>query len=265
MIRNELDKVIVVASIAGAILITMLLLPILNILFSVGPNKILEAAMDRDALSAILISFEAALIATFLSFIFGVPLAYIMARKNFYGKSIIESIVDLPVVIPHTVAGVALLMVFGRRGIIGAPLDNIGVRISDSILGIVAAMMFVSAPFLINQAREGFESIDPRMENVAMSLGATRTQVLMTITLPLSIRNLLVGSIMTWARAISEFGAVIVIAYFPMVAPTYIYSKYIEQGLVASAPIAALLLLITVAIFVFMRIILSRWRIYDKD
>lgn len=258
------DKVMIISSVAGAVIITLLLLPVLDLLFSAGFDGLLNAIADKNALQAIFTSFEAAFIATLLSFVFGVPLAYIMARKDFFGKNIIESIIDLPIVIPHTVAGIALLMVFGRSGIIGSPLNEIGVKISDSLAGIVLAMMFVSAPFLINHAREGFESVDPRMENVAISLGATRFKAIMSITLPLSMRNLMVGSIMTWARSISEFGAVIIIAYFPMIAPTYIYSKYVEQGLYASIPVAALMLLLTIIIFIGMRYVSSRWRKYDK-
>jgi len=244
--------------------VILFFIPVANLLLSAGLSGIIKASFDRYAIKAILISFEAAFVATLLSIIFGVPLAYLMARKNFPGKSIIEGIIDLPIVIPHTVAGIALLMVLGRNGIIGAPLSQIGIRIADSMYGIVAAMMFVSAPFLINHAREGFEAVDPRMENVAISLGATRLQAITTITLPLSMRNLIVGSIMTWARAISEFGAVIVIAYFPMIAPTYIYSKYIEEGLAAAVAPAALLLLLTILVFVMARIVASKWRRYDK-
>ena len=162
-------------------------------------------------------------------------------------------------------AGIALLMVFGSSGLLGAPLEEFGIRIADSMLGITVAMMFVSAPFLINYAREGFEAVDPCLENIAMSLGASRFKAMATVTMPLSIRSIFVGSLMTWARAISEFGAVVVIAYFPMVAPTYIYSEYLQYGLSRAAPVAALLLLICVVIFISLRLISARWKRYDKD
>ncbi|MCD6512500.1 MAG: ABC transporter permease [Thermoplasmata archaeon] len=263
--KVEMDRLMLASSVAGAFIITLLLLPVLNLLFSAGFDGLLDAITDKNALQAIFTSFEAAFLATVLSFIFGVPLAYLMARKDFFGKSVIESVIDLPIVIPHTVAGIALLMVFGRNGIIGSPLNEIGIRLSDSMAGIVMAMMFVSSPFLINHAREAFESIDPKMENVAISLGATRAKAIWSITLPLSMRNLMVGSIMTWARAISEFGAVIIIAYFPMIAPTYIYSKYVEQGLYAAMPAAALMLVLTIVIFMAMRLVIHKWRRYDTD
>ncbi|HHO56936.1 MAG TPA: ABC transporter permease subunit [Thermoplasmatales archaeon] len=259
------DVIIVLFAVAAVLVLLMLFIPVINLIFSTGIDGFLEAVKNKNAWRAIFISFEAGFFATLLSVIMGIPLAYILARKKFPGKNMVESIIDLPIVIPHTVAGIALLLVLGRNGIIGAPLDDMGIRIADSMAGIVAAMMFVSAPFFINHAREGFESVDPRMENVAMSLGATRARAMATITFPLSMRNMMVGAIMTWARAISEFGAVIVIAYFPMVAPTYIYSRYLEYGLSYATPIAALLLVLCVSIFLVLRAIAGKWRRYDKD
>ncbi len=265
MMRERHDVIVLLFALAAVFIIAMLFLPVINLLFSAGFEGLIQAIRDKNAWKAIFVSFEAAFFATFLSFILGTPLAYLLARKRFPGKNLVESIIDLPIVIPHTVAGIALLLVLGRNGLIGASFNKFGMRLADSMAGIVAAMMFISAPFFINHAREGFESVDPRMENVAMSLGATRAKAMVTITFPLSLRNMFVGAIMTWARAISEFGAVIVIAYFPMVAPTYIYSRYIEYGLSQAIPVAALLLLICVSIFIVLRAIAERWRRYDKD
>jgi len=106
-------------------------------------------------------------------FFFGVPLAYFLARKDFPGKSIIEGIVDIPLMIPHVVAGIALYGIFMRYGVIGAPLKRLGIVTTDAYLGIVVAMLFMSLPYLIDTAREGFKEVDPRLENVARSLGAS--------------------------------------------------------------------------------------------
>jgi len=265
MMRKNIDWLMVGAGVVGAVAIAFIALPIVNMFLVVGLDGLMEAWSDNNALKAIALSMQAALYATLLSMAFGVPLAYFLARKKFPGKMFIESIIDLPIVIPHTVAGIALLMVLGTHGFFGAPLEEMGIKIADSLPGIVVAMVFVAAPFLINSAREGFEAVDPRLENVAMSLGASRLKSLFTVTIPLSIRNLFVGAIMTWARAISEFGAVVVIAYFPMVAPTYIYSQYLQYGLTKAGPVAALLLLICVVIFLALRTISGRWKRYDKD
>src|SRR4029453_16090777 len=110
---------------------------------------------------------------TVISLLFGIPLGYVLAREQFPGKAIVEGIIDMPVVIPQTIAGIALLFIFGRAGIIGAPLNSLGVVFTDSSWGIVVAMLFVSMPFVVNHARDGFLKVDRRMESVARSLGAS--------------------------------------------------------------------------------------------
>ena len=261
----KMEKLMLIFILLASIMVAFLFIPVLNIFAYVGIKGIINAIEDRNAMESILISFEAGFLAVIMSMIFGIPLAYIVARKNFFGKKIIEAIIDLPVVVPHTVAGIALLLVLGRNGLIGMPLSHAGIRLTDSLLGISAAMLFVSAPFFINYAKQGFEAVNPKMENVAMSLGASRWQVIKTITLPISMRSIFTGAIMAWARSISEFGAVIIIAYFPMVAPVYIYSKYVERGVAAAAAPAALLLLLSITIFFVMRSIAGKWGVYDKD
>lgn len=225
---------------------------------------LLEAARNEAVIKSILLSLYAGFLATMLSFLLGVPTAYILARKNFFGKRVIESILDIPVVVPHTVAGIALLTVFGSKGLLGEPLGSY-IQFRDALAGIVVAMLFVSAPYLTNSAREGFQSIDPRLENAARSLGAPLWKAFLLVTFPLAARHLLIGSIMCWARAISEFGAVVMIAYYPMIGPTLIYERFISNGLSASRPIAVLLILVTLTIFIAVRILSAGWRIYDRD
>jgi len=263
--KKKAEGTMIIAGIIGAVMVIFIIIPIIIMFIDVGISGFIRAAGDRSALKAILLSMIAAVYATALSALFGIPLAYFLARKKFPGKKLIESIIDIPIVVPHIIAGIALLTVFGKHGVLGAPLDELGIRIADSMTGIVIAMMFVSAPFIINSAKEGFESVDPRLENVAMGLGASRTWAVFTITIPLCMKNLLVGAIMTWARAISEFGAVMIIAYYPMVATTHIYSEYLHSGLETSVPIAALLLLICIIIFIILRTISARWKRYDQD
>lgn len=226
-------------------------------------SGLLEAVRDNSVLEAIFLSLYTGFLATLISFILGVPAAYILARNDFIGKRIVESILDVPVVVPHTVAGIALLTIFGANGLIGGPIDIVQFR--DAMPGTVVAMLFVSAPYLTNSAREGFQNIDPRMENAARSLGAPLWKAFLFITFPLASRHLLIGSIMCWARAISEFGAVIMLAYYPMVGPTLIYERFTSMGLSESRPIAVLLILVTLTIFVILRIISSGWRRYDRD
>ncbi len=225
---------------------------------------LIEAAGNKSVIDSIFLSLYAGFLATLLAFFLGVPTGYILARFNFPGKWLVESIIDVPVVVPHTVAGIAIFTVFGSKGLIGGPLNNY-IQFRDAVPGIVVAMLFVSLPYLANSAREGFKSVDPRLENAARSLGAPLWKAFLLVTLPLSARHLLIGSIMTWARAISEFGAVVLIAYYPMIAPTLIYDRFLSYGLSASRPIAVLLILVVLSIFIVIRALSANWSIYDRD
>ncbi len=260
----EEEHTLIMFALFGLILLVFVLLPVAELLYDSYP-ALSDAVRDKGALGAIFISMSAAAVATLLGLVFGTPLAYVLARKNFMGKNAVEAAVDLPMVIPHTVAGIALLVVFGRHGSLGKPMGLLGMNFVDAFPGIVIAMLFVSVPFIINQVREGFEDIDPRMEKVAMSLGADRRTVFTTVSLPLIKRNIFSGAVMAWARAISEFGAVVILAYFPLSAPVYIYETFTSRGLTEARPIAALLLIVTLFIFIVLRTLTRRFTIYAKD
>ena len=261
------DHMLTVFLLLGLVILAFILTPLLHMVFGQlisNRSGLIEAINDSAVIKSILLTMYTAFAATAIAFVFGVPLAYFLARRDFPGKGIVESIIDIPIIIPHTVAGIALLTVFGAHGMIGDPLSSI-VRFRDALPGVVVAMLFVSVPFLINSAREGFQSVDPRLENVARSLGASSWDAFRRVTVPLSARHILVGSILCWARAMSEFGAVIVIAYYPMIAPTLIYERYISYGLSASSPVAVLLIVICLVVFIVLRMISAGWRRYDRE
>ncbi len=260
-IKDE-DPTFIIFSIIAIFLIVFVLLPISQLFYSALP-EIERALSDPYAVNSIVTSISAAFTATLIGLLLGIPLAYVLSRKNFPGKSFVEGIIDLPMVVPHTVAGIALLVVFGRHGSLGEPLGQVGLDFVDAFPGIVVAMLFVSIPFIVNQVREGFEKVDPRLEKVAMSLGADRKRTFFTISLPLIKRNIISGGVMGWARAISEFGAVVLIAYYPRTAPVYIYESFLRRGLLASQPIAALLLLVTLTAFIILRTFTRRLKPYD--
>lgn len=240
-------------SIIGIIAVFFILIPILVMIFKEDINSLSETFKDDIVRNAIFLSMGTAAISTFIALFFGVPLGYILARKKFLGKSLIQGIVDVPVVIPHTVAGIALLTVFGAKGLLGKPFSQLGIRFVDAWEGIVVAMLFVSIPFVINSARDGFMNVDPRLENVSRSLGAGQFKSFMTISLPLASKNIFTGAVMAWARAISEFGAVIILVYYPMTAPTLIYDRFTSFGLEYSRPIAVVLILICITVFTLLR------------
>jgi molybdate/tungstate transport system permease protein len=219
---------------------------------------LLQSLRDPEITSSIVLTLYAALIATVIGFVLGIPLAYLLAKTNFPGKRLMEGIIDLPLVIPHSAAGIALLFVFGRNYFMGQVFEGIGIRFLDSLAGIVIAMLFVSVPFLIDSAKEGFQKVDARLENVARTLGATPWQTFARVSFPLARRSIIAGSIMMWARGMSEFGAVIIIAYHPMIAPVLVYEKFETYGLVYARPIAVILILISLIVFVVLRFLLYR-------
>jgi molybdate/tungstate transport system permease protein len=251
------EKIFILSIFLGLILVAFVLITLGNMFYQQAKDLggFMAVSVDPVVLKAIGISLSMALVATFIAFIFGVPLAYFLARKNFWGKSIIEGIVDIPLMIPHIVAGIALYGVFMRYGVIGAPLRTLGIVVTDAYPGIVVAMLFMCLPYLVDTAREGFKEVDPRLENVARSLGASQWRTFREITFPLAFPAILSGAILSWGRAISEFSAVLILAYYPISAPILIYEKFTSFGLRASRPIAVLLILICLVIFIALRVL----------
>ncbi len=214
-----------------------------------------SAVSDPEVLSSIALTFKAAFFATIVSALAGIPLAYLLARKRFPGRSLVLAIIDLPVIIPHSAAGIALFGLIGRNSLLGRFFDN---GLIGTTAGISIAMAFVSIPFLINSARNAFLSVDPRLENVARTLGASPFRVFFTISLPLALRGIVSGMILMWARGISEFGAVVIIAYHPMTTPVMVFQRFNDFGLKYARSVAVLLIVICVALFVALRLFSSR-------
>src|SRR5262249_50328503 len=142
----------------------------------------------------------------------GLPAAYLLARYRFRGREWLDTLADLPMTIPPVVAGVGLLMAFGRAGLIGHRLEALGVRLAFSTLAVVLAQAVLAMPFFFKAARAGFQAVEPEMEQIALTLGATRWTAFWHVTLPLARPALLAGLTLTWARAMSEFGATLMFA-----------------------------------------------------
>ena len=243
-----------VFSLFGGLLLAFILIPLLRMYTTQTPASIMRVAGMEDVMSAIGLSLEAAFITALLAGVFGVPLAYILSRTSFPGKRFMEALVDLPLTVPHTVVGIALLYVFGRRGILGAPINELtGLKFWGTLGGIVIAMLFVSVPYTVNSARIGFDGVEPRLEKVARTLGAGPWGVFRRVTLPLALRGILTGLMLTYARSISEFGAVIILSYYPMTAPVKIYDLFLQTGLSDSSAMAVLFLTIALILFIILR------------
>jgi molybdate/tungstate transport system permease protein len=247
-----------VFSILGGLLVVFILLPLVSVFISITPAALWESLLDPVVFQSIGLTFLAAGIATALAALTGIPLAYLLARRRFWGKQFLEALVNLPVIVPHIAAGVALLLVFGRRGILGSWLAPLGIFFTDNLGGIVVAMLFVSLPYLVNASRDAFSLVDRELELVALADGATPWQAFRLVTLPLAWRGVFGGALMMWARGMSEFGAVIILAYHPKIAPLLIYERFEGFGLDGALPVAALLILIALGMFIFVRYLLFR-------
>lgn len=248
---------IILSFVLGIFLVLFLVVPILGSLGSAAPGLI-PALTDPQTLNAIWLSFYCAFLATVFMLVLGVPFAYLFVRNTFPGKTVLDSLIDIPILIPHNTAGIALLTILGPSYPFGAAFSTLGITFVDTVWGIVIAMAFVSAPFMVRSAQEAFMSIDPSMEKAGRSLGATRFKVFAHVTLPLASRGIFTGCLLTWARAMSEFGAVVLIAYFPKTAPVYLYDVFVSQGLSAALPISGLLILFAIVILVVFRMVIAK-------
>lgn len=244
----------------GSLLVLFIGWPLLRTVMASNPAALWETILDEQVRSSVLLTFGASLAATGIAFVTGVPLAYLLARVDFPGKGLIEGIIDVPIVVPHSAAGIALLLVFGRRTLLGQAFDLLGIRFVSAVPGIVIAMLFVSVPFLINAAREGFEAVEPRLERVARTLGASPWRAFWHVSFPLARRSILSGMILMWARGLSEFGAVVILAYHPMVAPILLYERFESFGLDYGLPVATLIILICLVSFAALRVIAGEGR-----
>lgn len=247
------NKLTVTFALLGTIIMLFVFVPLVKTIFGSSPAMLYDTLLDAEVRNAIWLSIYTALLATLVGTIFGVPLAYILARFDFPGKRTIEGLIDVPIVIPHTAAGIALLFIFGRNFFAGKAFNLIGIEFVDSVAGIVIAVLFVSIPFLIDSAKEGFKGVDVRLEKVSRTLGASPWQTFFKVSLPLAWRSILAGNIMMWARGISEFGAIMIIAYHPMVASILVAERFETYGLDYARPVAALLILVCLIIFIGLR------------
>ena len=240
-------------AILGALLVLFIIGPLLRLLLEVSPATLGAAAADPEVRGAIALTVLAASAATLIALLLGVPLGYALARYRFPGSGLLRGILDLPVVIPHPVAGIALLLFLGRQSAIGGALGRVGLEIVSHVPGIVAAMLFVSAPLLVSGAREAFATVDPKLERVARTLGDSGWRAFRRVTLPLAGRGILAGGLLAWGRSVSEFGAIVILAYNPKVASILIFDRFTLYGLPAAVPVAALLLIVALIVFILLR------------
>ncbi len=241
------------ATFLGSVVILALVLPVGTLVAGAGLGAIAAAFADRDVLGAILLTVVSATAATLFAVIGGLPLAWLLARVPFRGRSVVEAVLELPLVIPHPVIGMAILLSMGRESVVGKALAPIGLAIVNSPLGIVVAMLVVSAPLFILGARESIARVDVRLESVARTLGDDRWRAVRRVTLPLARNGIVNAGTTMWARATSEFGAIVLVAYHPRVASVLAYDRYLTYGLREALPVAAVLVCVALLILFIVR------------
>ncbi len=243
-------------------LVVFLALPVgALVLRALSGAGLLVALTSPVVLDALRLSLATTAVSLGLTLALGTPLAYLLARRSFRGSSIVETIVDLPIVLPPSVAGLALLLVLGRKGVLGDVLDIVGISIPFTTLAVILAQTFVAAPFYIRSARAGIAAVDRDVEDAARVDGAAESEVFRWVTAPLASAALAAGAVMSWSRALGEFGATIMFAGNvegrTQTLPLVVYSEFGGGDLDASIAAAAILIIAAFGVLVSVRVL--RW------
>ncbi|WP_020524692.1 ABC transporter permease [Catelliglobosispora koreensis] len=252
--RARIPLALLIPAIAG---MAFLVLPLAGLLIRTPWATLPRRLAEPGVLAALGLSLQTATIATLLCMLFGVPLAWLLARTNFPGRRLVRALVTVPLVLPPVVGGVALLLVFGRRGLIGSWLDDtFGITLPFTTAGVVLAEAFVAMPFLVIAVEGALRGADSRYEEAAATLGATRWSTFTRVTLPLVAPGIGAGAVLCWARALGEFGATITFAgNFPGRTQTMPLAVYLalETDLQAAIVLSLVLLTVSVAILAALR------------
>ena len=247
------DGFYLIITFLGGLVLLFIVAPLAGLALDSSASELLDTARDQEVRRSVWLTIWTSMAATLLFSIAAIPLAYALARHEFPLKGLVSAIIDLPIVIPHSAAGLALLGILSKDSFFGGAAEEVGLTFVGSTPGIMAAMAFVSVPFLIHGARAGFAGVPERLEVAALNLGASSARVFLTISVPLAWRSILSGFVMMWARGMSEFGAVMFIAYQPMVTPVLIWERFGAFGLTYARPVALLFIVICLLLFTVLR------------
>lgn len=261
--RNLAGLGVAVATAAGTTFVLLLALPMLGLLLRIPPDQLLGRLGTPLVVQALRLSLVTSLASTGGAVLLGLPVAYVLATRDFPGKRLLEVLIDLPMVLPPTVAGLGLLLAFGRMGIAGRALAALGLTIPFTTLAVVLAGLFVAGPFLVITARAGFEQVDARLLRAASTLRASPGYTFLHVVLPLSLPSLTAGATMTWARALGEFGATITFAgSLPgrtQTMPLAVYQA-LESDLDGAVALSVILLLFSFGLLLALRSVHATWR-----
>jgi molybdate transport system permease protein len=259
-LANSLPEKIILVIVALIVLTYVLFVsvPILAVFLKIEPSQINNQLRSAGIIEAVKLSLITAGTATAIAFVLAVPTAYFMATRNFHGKAIIDTLLDLPIVLPPAVAGVALLYTFAPKGLLGPIFNSRGIVIPGSTLAVIIAETFVASPFLYRSAKTGFEAMDKDVINSARMLTGSRLRVFFTVAFPMAIRAIISGTMMTWARAMGEFGATLMfagnIAGVTQTMPLAIYN-FLYYDPLGGIMLSIILIIISFTVLIVVRIL----------
>ncbi|MFP8888839.1 ABC transporter permease [Natrialbaceae archaeon A-CW2] len=246
--RSKRLPELLVPALLGALILVYFAIPFVAFIARTDTANLVAGLSTPESQVAIRNSLLTAPVSTAIATVFGVPLAYVLARRSFVGKRFVEALVILPLIVPPVVGGAMILTAVGRFTPIGAAAAAVGISLTDSLIGVILAQTFVAAPFVIITARAGFGAVEERLEQASRSLGYGPLSTFWNVSLPLARGSIVAGIILTFARAIGEFGATMMVAYNPRTMPTRIWVDFIAGGIDSIAPLALALLGITLAV-----------------
>jgi molybdate transport system permease protein len=248
--------------------LTFLALPIVAIFVDTGPGHLLSSMGDPVALDALRLSLEATGISVAVIVLFGTPAAYLLATRGFRGRSLVITLVELPLVLPPAVAGIGLLAALGPNGVLGGLLDDAGVVLVLQTAGVVVALVFVAAPFYLRQAQAAFEGVDPRTLEASRTLGAGEARSLLLIAIPAARAGLAAGLALAWGRALGEFGATLMFAGsvrgVTQTVPLAIYDRF-ATDFPAALALSAVLVAVSAALLLAVKLVSRTPAAADAD
>jgi molybdate/tungstate transport system permease protein len=246
-----------VAFVLGGLLICYYLVPLVSLFLSAPPATVARSLTERSVVSAATTSLLSAAVSTLLGAAFGLPLAYWLARADTRWTGVVLAVVVLPLVLPPTVGGVVLLTVVGPNTLLGASAAAVGVPLTRSLVGVVIAQTFVASPFVVVTAKAAFEGVDRTLEHASRSLGKGRVTTLRNVTVPLAAPGILAGVTLAFARAMGEFGATMMLAYYPRTMPVQIWVSFVSLGLDAAYPVAIVLVVVSALTLIVLHTVAS--------
>jgi len=248
-------------AVMAAIFVAFLVLPLVGLIFQVPVSRLGECLADPLVYESLLLTLKTSLLSVVVIAIFGTPVGYLLAKREFRGKQVLDALVDLPLSMPPVVVGFAMLATFTRRGLLGGVMRGLDLNLTYTTWAVIMAQVFVAAPFYVKAARAGFEAVDESLIRASLVLGASRLRTFMKVTLPLSAGGVISGIILAWARAAGEFGATIVFAGnaqgVTRTAPLAVF-VCMNEGLSVGATLGTILLVFCFVVLFSARLLLKK-------